>query len=81
LRGIDTERVQQWRHEQLSTYGIGSDKSEAEWRAILRQLIALGLIAVDYENYSSLKLTEASRAVLRGETKVQLRQYKKQKKR
>ena len=77
LRGIDTERVQQWRHEQLSTYGIGSDKSEAEWRTILRQLIALGLIAVDYENYSSLKLTEASRAVLRGETKVQLRQYKK----
>ena len=77
LRGIDTERVQQWRHEQLSTYGIGSDKSEAEWRAILRQLFALGLIAVDYENYSSLKLTEASRAVLRGETKVQLRQYKK----
>ncbi|MBR7791690.1 DNA helicase RecQ [Undibacterium sp. FT147W] len=77
LRGIDTERVQQWRHEQLSTYGIGSDKSEAEWRAILRQLIALGLIAVDYENYSALKLTEASRAVLRGETKVQLRQYKK----
>ena len=77
LRGIDTERVQQWRHEQLSTFGIGSDKSEAEWRAILRQLIALGLIAVDYENYSALKLTEASRAVLRGETKVQLRQYKK----
>lgn len=77
LRGIDTERVQQWRHEQLSTFGIGSDKSEAEWRAILRQLIALGLIAVDYENYSSLKLTEASRTVLRGETKVQLRQYKK----
>jgi len=77
LRGIDTERVQQWRHEKLSTYGIGSDKSEAEWRALLRQLIALGLVAVDYENYSSLKLTEASRAVLRGEIKVQLRQYKK----
>lgn len=77
LRGIDTERVQQWRHDKLSTYGIGSDKSEAEWRALLRQLIALGLVAVDYENYSSLKLTEASRAVLRGEIKVQLRQYKK----
>ena len=77
LRGIDTERVQQWRHEKLSTYGIGSDKSEAEWRALLRQMIALGLVAVDYENYSSLKLTEASRAVLRGEIKVQLRQYKK----
>ncbi|MFZ6674794.1 DNA helicase RecQ [Undibacterium sp. Xuan67W] len=77
LRGIDTDRVKQWRHDQLSTYGIGSDKSEAEWRALLRQLIALGLVAVDYENFSSLKLTEDSRAVLKGETKVQLRQYKK----
>ena len=77
LRGIDTERVTQWRHNQLSTFGIGSDKSEAEWRALLRQLIALGLVAVDYENFSSLKLTEESRAVLRGESKVQLRQYKK----
>jgi ATP-dependent DNA helicase RecQ len=77
LRGIDTDRVKQWRHDQLSTYGVGSDKSEAEWRALLRQLIALGLVAVDYENYSSLKLTESSRAVLRGETKIQLRQYKK----
>ncbi|GGC82923.1 DNA helicase RecQ [Undibacterium terreum] len=77
LRGIDTERVKQWRHEQLSTYGIGSDKSEAEWRALVRQLIALGLVAVDYESYSSLKLTDASRAVLRGEQKVQLRQYQK----
>jgi ATP-dependent DNA helicase RecQ len=77
IRGIDTDRVKQWRHEQLSTYGIGSDKSEAEWRALLRQMIALGLVAVDYDNYSSLKLTEQSRAVLRGESKVQLRQYKK----
>lgn len=77
IRGIDTERVKQWRHDQLSTYGIGSDKSEAEWRALLRQMIALGLVAVDYENYSSLKLTEESRAVLRGEVQIQLRQYKK----
>ena len=77
LRGIDTDRVKQWRHDQLSTYGVGSDKSEAEWRALLRQMIALGLVAVDYENYSSLKLTEESRTVLRGETKIQLRQYKK----
>lgn len=77
IRGIDTDRVKQWRHDQLSTYGIGSDKSEAEWRALLRQMIALGLVAVDYENFSSLKLTEDSRAVLRGEAKVQLRQYKK----
>jgi len=77
LRGIDTDRVKQWRHDQLSTYGIGSEKSEAEWRALLRQMIALGLVSVDYENYSSLKLTEDSRAVLRGEITIQLRQYKK----
>lgn len=77
LRGIDTERVKQWRHDQLSTYGIGSDKSEAEWRAILRQMIALGLVSVDYENYSALKLTERSRAVLRSEITIQLRKYKK----
>ena len=77
LRGIDTDRIKQWRHDQLSTFGIGSDKSEAEWRALLRQLIALELIAVDYDNYSALRLTEAARPVLRGETKIQLRQYKK----
>ncbi|WP_230405156.1 DNA helicase RecQ [Undibacterium rugosum] len=77
LRGIDTDRVKQWRHDQLSTFGIGAEKSEAEWRALLRQLIALELIAVDYESYSALRLTEAARPVLRGETKIQLRQYKK----
>lgn len=77
IRGIDTDRVKQWRHDQLSTFGIGSDKSEAEWRALLRQMIALGLVSVDYENFSSLKLTEDSRAVLRGESRIQLRQYKK----
>lgn len=43
----------------------------------MRQLIALGLVSVDYDNFSSLKLTQESRAVLKGETKVQLRQYKK----
>jgi ATP-dependent DNA helicase RecQ len=42
LRGIDGERVKQWRHDQLSVFGVGSDRGEAEWRAILRQVIALG---------------------------------------
>lgn len=77
LRGIETERIQQWRHDQLSTFGIGADKSEAEWRAVLRQVIALGLIAVDYESYSALKLTDAARPVLRGAQSIQLRQYQK----
>src|SRR3569623_1329341 len=77
LRGIDSEKVRQWRHDQLSTFGIGSDIGEAEWRAILRQAIALGLVAVDHEGYNALKLTETARPVLRGEQAIQLRQYQK----
>ena len=77
LRGIDGDRVSQWRHDQLSVFGIGSEYGEAEWRAVLRQVIALGLLTVDHENYSSLKLTEEAKPVLRGEQKIQLRQYQK----
>jgi ATP-dependent DNA helicase RecQ len=77
LRGADTERIKQWRHEQLSTFGIGADRGEAEWRAILRQAIALGLITVDYDNYNSLKLTDDAKPVLRGEKNVQMREYQK----
>jgi len=77
LRGVDSDKVKQWRHEQLSTFGIGADQSEAEWRAILRQAIALGLVAVDYDSYNALKLTDDARPVLRGERKIQMRQYQK----
>jgi len=77
LRGIDGDRVRQWHHDQLSVFGIGSEHGEAEWRAVLRQVIALGLLTVDHENYSSLKLTEEAKPVLRGEQKIQLRQYQK----
>ena len=77
LRGSDTEKVKQWRHQELSTFGIGSDKSEAEWRAILRQVIAMGLVEIDHENYGSLKLAAAARAVLKGEQQIALRRYQK----
>jgi ATP-dependent DNA helicase RecQ len=77
LRGTQSEKVKQWRHEQLSTYGIGSAHSEAEWRAILRQAIALGLITVDYDSYNALKLTDEARPVLRGEQRVHMREYQK----
>jgi len=77
LRGVSTERITQWHHDVLSVYGIGNDRSEAEWRAILRQAIALGLVTVDHELYSSLKLTDAARPVLKGGQTVQLRQYQK----
>jgi ATP-dependent DNA helicase RecQ len=77
LRGVDSEKVRQWGHERLSTFGIGKERSEAEWRAILRQSIALGLITTDHEAYSALKLTDAAKPVLRGAEQIQLRQYQK----
>jgi ATP-dependent DNA helicase RecQ len=77
LRGVDSERIGTWHHNSLSVFGVGADRSEQEWRAILRQAIALGLVTVDHENFASLKLTDAARPVLKGEQKVQLRQYQK----
>lgn len=77
LRGIDSDKVKQWRHDKLSTFGIGSERNEAEWRAILRQAIALGLVAVDYDSYNALKLTDEARPVLRGGRNILMRQYRK----
>lgn len=77
LRGSDSDKVRQWGHDKLSTYGIGSDKPEPEWRAILRQAIALGLVEIDHDNYGSLRLPEGARAVLRGERRVAMRHYQK----
>ncbi|MBB3119804.1 DNA helicase RecQ [Pseudoduganella violacea] len=77
LRGVETDRIKTWHHDSLSVFGIGADRSEQEWRAILRQVIALGLVTVDHEQFSSLKLTDAARPVLKGGQKVQLRQYQK----
>ncbi|SMP59946.1 DNA helicase RecQ [Noviherbaspirillum suwonense] len=77
LRGIDSEKVKQWKHDQLSTFGIGSDIGEQEWRAILRQVIALGLVDVDHDAYNALKLTDEARPVLKGARQVQLRRYEK----
>jgi ATP-dependent DNA helicase RecQ len=74
LRGKATEKVMQRGHETVSTFGIGADLSETQWRAVLRQLIAIGAVAVDAQAFNTLQLTEASRAVLRGEVPVRLRE-------
>src|SRR5690606_26445971 len=73
LRGQDNARVRQYGHEQLSTFGIGADLDEREWRAVLRQLIAQGLVAVDHERHQVLVLTSDSRALLRGERRLSMR--------
>ncbi len=76
LRGQASERVRQHRHDALSTFGIGADLSETEWRAVLRQLIAQGLVSVDHARHQVLVLTDASRALLRGERTLQMRRPK-----
>ncbi|MGB5179250.1 MAG: DNA helicase RecQ, partial [Gammaproteobacteria bacterium] len=67
LRGADNERIRSRHHQQLSTYGLGSDRSEQEWTSIIRQLIHHGYLIQDIANYSVLKLTESARPLLRGE--------------
>jgi len=73
LRGKTTDKVAQRGHQAISTFGIGASVSEAQWRSVLRQLLAIGAVAVDAQAFNTLALTHASRAVLKGEVPVQLR--------
>ncbi|GAP38865.1 DNA helicase RecQ [Piscinibacter sakaiensis] len=73
LRGKRTDKVAQYGHEALSTFGIGAEVSEAQWRSVLRQLIALGHLRSEGE-YGTLALTPSAREVLRGEVTLLLRQ-------
>ena len=72
LRGSDNERIRSRNHQQLSTYGLGSDRSDQEWTSIIRQLVHHGYLLQDIANYSVLKLTEASRPLLRGDKALYL---------
>ncbi len=72
LRGHRTPKVEQWRHHELSTFGIGDDLSEPQWRAVVRQLLAAGLLAVA-SDHGTLALTEKAASVMRGEQTVPLR--------
>ncbi|EYT84602.1 ATP-dependent DNA helicase RecQ [Streptomyces sp. Tu 6176] len=72
LLGKRTGKVIQFDHDQLSVFGIGTELAEGEWRGVVRQLLAQGLLAVEGE-YGTLVLTEASGEVLRADRKVPLR--------
>ncbi len=80
LRGNQTERVKEWCHDRVSTFGIGQDFPVKTWRAVFRQIVALGLLTTDSGGFGSLCLTQASRPVLKGQQKIYLRQQIKQKK-
>jgi len=72
LRGMDNERIRSLNHTQVSTYGIGKEYSAHEWNSILRQLIHLGYLFQDIQNYSVLKLTEGSGDLLKGKVELDL---------
>jgi len=74
LRGIDNERMSQLGHDKLSTFGIGADMDEKQWRSVFRQLLAAGLLSTDAEGFGTLRLTAASRDVLTGKRDVHMRE-------
>ena len=72
LRGASNDRIRKMRHEQIATYGIGADLSDQDWRSVVRQLLARGILVAQGE-YGTLAPGEAAAGVLRGETGVPLR--------
>lgn len=72
LRGAASQRIREMGHDALPVYGIGRDKSHEHWVSVLRQLVHLGLLTQDITQHSVLRLTEAARPVLRGETPLML---------
>ena len=74
LVGRMTERVKQFGHDKLTVFGIGRELNEKQWRAALRQLVAMGYLWSDSEAFGALKLTDSARGVLKGETEVMLRE-------
>jgi ATP-dependent DNA helicase RecQ len=73
LRGKATERITNAAHDKLSTFGIGTDIDEQQWHSVFRQLVARGLVSVNFEHFGALQLTEACRPILRGEQQLMLR--------
>jgi len=73
LRGADTDRIRQFGHDTLSTYGIGTELDARAWRGVFRQLVAGGWLAVDVEGHGSLRLTVKSAEILRDKRTVMLR--------
>lgn len=73
LRGSQSEKIISAGHDKLSTWGIGKELNQEEWRAVMRQLVAQGYLDVDPEGFGTLRLTERCRDVLRGEQTISLR--------
>jgi ATP-dependent DNA helicase RecQ len=73
LTGQRTAKVEQFGHDRVSTFGIGKELSALQWRAVIRQLVALRLLRVDYDRFNVLKLAPDAREVLSGRRTLKLR--------
>ena len=73
LRGADTDKIFQFDHHHLASYGIGTDLDNNQWRSVFRQLVARGYLSVDLERFGGLRLETACRPLLRGEERIELR--------
>jgi ATP-dependent DNA helicase RecQ len=74
LQGKVTQKITQFGHDQLPTFGVGRDLSELAWRGVARQLVAQGALDVAIDNHGELLPTDAARPILRGEQQVMLRE-------
>lgn len=79
LLGKSSEKVEQFNHHTLSTFGIGTELDVAQWRSVVRQLVARGYLNVNHESYGAIQLTDKCRPLLRGEESIELRKDKKEK--
>lgn len=73
LQGSNTEKIRQFEHDKLSTFGIGQTLDINQWRSVFRQLVARGYISVDLERYGALRLEQKCRPLLKGEQQIELR--------
>ncbi len=74
LRGQSTDRVRQLGHDALKTFGVGTNLSDKQWRALFRHLVASGHLDADAEAFGALRLTSSARAILKGQQAVALRE-------
>ena len=73
LLGKETERMKNFRHDKVSTFGIGKELSRQEWKSVFRQIIAAGYVAVDMGGFGGLSLTQKGRAILKSNDRIYLR--------
>ncbi|MBF9233343.1 DNA helicase RecQ [Microvirga alba] len=73
LVGEDTESIRRFGHDKLKTFGVGADRSKTEWRSLLRQIYALGLVALELSEYGRWTITDQGVAVLKGQERIELR--------